>query len=67
MIRAFAILLATTAHPALAQENGRYAVSTNGDAVGVWIVDTQTGEAKYCWPTRLNDRGIKINCTASTK
>lgn len=49
MIRLLPIAVLLAGLPASAQESpGRFVTSPNGDGPGVWIVDTQTGEAKFC-------------------
>ncbi len=50
MIRYSLIVLALTTLPVAAQEtSGRYiAVPDGGADKGIWVVDTQTGEAKFC-------------------
>ena len=46
--------------------HGRYIVSPNGNAVGIWIVDTQTGAAKICVPTGTSAPYIAV-CSEFTK
>ena len=29
---------------------GRFTAIPNGSGVGIWILDTSTGEAIFCWP-----------------
>ena len=70
MIRPMTVALMLAAFPAFAQEGEqRFVATPNGSGVGVWIVDTQTGEAKFCWPASDSSapRGYVANCTEPTQ
>ncbi len=51
MKQAVLLIMAVLAQPASAQESqGRFAIAPNGSGVGVWVVDTQSGTVKFCFP-----------------
>lgn len=70
MIRAVAILLALMAFPALAQEGeARFVAVPNGSGVGAWVIDTQTGTVKFCFPQGNSNAtgGYVATCTGVTQ
>jgi hypothetical protein len=67
MIRSALIFLALMALPVSAQDTyGRYVAVPTGSRVGVWIIDIQTGEAKFCYVTGTSG-SYTTQCTKPTK
>ena len=47
--------------------NGRYqaVAATNTDKQGLWVIDTKTGESKYCQTQVVQGLGIQVYCWKS--
>ena len=70
MIRSVTLALMLATLPESAQDNGqRFVASPNGSGTGVWVVDTVTGEVKFCFPTANTSApgGYVAVCTISTQ
>lgn len=65
--RAVLALLLTTSVSYGQSQQGKYTVVPNTN--GVWIVDTWTGESKFCFPRRndASPTGYEVICTAPAK
>ena len=64
MKQAILLIMAVLAQPSLAQESeGRFAIAPSGSGAGVWVVDTQNGTVKFCFPQTDGRGGHVAVCT----